>query len=270
MKDIEWFFDHPQSENGMQGFMSFCRYVVMGVFKVCFRQRNIGADVIDRLPEGKACIIVGNHTSNADPLFMWFGIMPHLLRFIGKKELFGSGFGSRYMAWAGVIPIDRTGVDRKAIKRAIRTLKNGEILGVFPEGKRIRKPGQVSEPETGTASLAMMADVPIVPCGIEGADRIRPYGKPFLRFPRVTVRFGEPVDWHAFEILPRYARSQAITDEVMRRVNALKTGVDAGPMPDLNERYADILSEDRKKTDANPAACAPASDAGSENQIEGA
>lgn len=244
MKPIEWFFDNPQAENGVQGFMSFCRYVVKGVFKVCFRTRVEGAEIIRDLPDGTASIVVGNHTSDADALFVWFGILPKLVRFMGKHEMFANGLASRYLAWAGVIPIDREGLDRHAIKSALRALKNGEIIGVFPEGTRVRKPGQVSEPATGMASLAIMAKVDIVPCGIQGADLIKPYGSKLIHFPRVTVRYGEPVSWRDFADLPKRIRAQAMTDEVMRRVNLLKVGEEPGPTPDLAELYGDEIADE--------------------------
>jgi 1-acyl-sn-glycerol-3-phosphate acyltransferase len=243
VKKLDQFYDQPFKGNGVNGLIVLIKYVVGAVFKVCFRQTNVNTQIVSTLPDDRAVVIAGNHTSFTDPLLVLFACMPRHVRFIAKREIFRVPAFRRLLAWAGVMPVDREGLDQQAIKRAIRCLKSGESIGIFPEGTRVRKPGQASRAETGAASFAMIADVLIIPCGISGADRIRPYGGHFMRFPKITVRFGEPVDWHDFEFLPRRLRAQAITDELMRRIDALKQGEDPGPMPDLRARYASPLAQ---------------------------
>ncbi len=245
MRELDYFYDHPYKNNGANGFISCIEHIVSCVFKVCFRQKNMQSAIVGKASENHAVIIAGNHTSLADPLFVFFSLMPGHLRFLGKKELFRIPVLRRIFAWGGVIPIDRDQLDQRAIKRALRCLKSGENLGIFPEGTRVRKPGQLSEPETGVASFAMLTNSLIVPCGLSGPQRIRPYGKIFFRFPKVIVKYGEPIDWHDFEFLPKTVRAQAITDEVMRRVNILKVGGEPGGLPDLAVLYADSLDDSK-------------------------
>ena len=77
-------------------------------------------------------------------------------------------------------------VDRMAIKQAVRELKNGHVLGIFPEGTRIKKDG-LGRFHSGMASLALMTGVPIVPVAVVGT-RTLPKKKE-----TIAILIGEPV-----------------------------------------------------------------------------
>ena len=123
---------------------------------------------------------------------------PEETHFIAKSELFENGFLGWALPRVWAFPINRASADREAIQRATDLLKCGEPIGMFPEGTR-RKPGaalgegDLGEAHAGVAFIAMRAGVPVVPVGISGTDKALPPGAKLPRFPRVTIKFGPPV-----------------------------------------------------------------------------
>jgi 1-acyl-sn-glycerol-3-phosphate acyltransferase len=120
------------------------------------------------------------------------------------------------MFWA--FPVDRGRADRAAIAKAGAYLAAGEPVAIFPEGTRNRDGDVVAQ--DGAAFIAMRANVPLVPVGIDGTERIKPPGSRFVRFPRVTISVGEAVRASDFEGLGKKETIEAMTAEVMRRIGA--------------------------------------------------
>lgn len=183
---------------------------------LAFRTRALD---IDRIPVSGGAIIAGNHVSYADPVMVWCKA-PRRMFFMGKAEL----WEHKAIAWAVdrvlAFPVRRGEADRAAITKAVALLKAGELVGMFPEGTRRRDAGgEPGEGQSGVAFVAVRAGVPIVPVGIAGTDRIRPDGARMLRFPRVTLAFGEPVRPEDFSSLDKRDRLEAMTSQVMERIN---------------------------------------------------
>ena len=129
--------------------------------------------------------------------------------------------------WA--IPITRGSADRVAIQRATDLLKHGEPVGIFPEGTRQAAGASTDEPSeghSGVAFIAMRAGVPVLPVGISGTERALPRGAKLPRFPRVTVRYGEPVRPEEFTEGTKKERMQAMTAEIMRRISAARAAAE--------------------------------------------
>ena len=127
----------------------------------------------------------------------------------------------RFLAWfynaAGQVPIDRTSADaaQAALQTAERLLRQGKLLGLYPEGTR-SPDGRLYKGKTGLARLALQTGVPVIPVAMIGTDVVNPPGTTILRPGRVTVRFGRPMDFSRFEGLGgnRFIE-RAITDEVV-------------------------------------------------------
>jgi 1-acyl-sn-glycerol-3-phosphate acyltransferase len=174
------------------------------------------------VPAHGGYVLAGNHVSYLDPALLWCAA-PEPTHFIAKQELFDTpvlGWAFRRL-WA--FPISRGEADREAIQRATALLKAGEPVGIFPEGTRQVGGAEgalpaMGEAHQGVSFIAMRADVPIVPVAIAGTERALPRGAVLPRFPRVTIRYGEPVRVTDFPQGGRKEKMQAMTAEVMRRI----------------------------------------------------
>ena len=180
-----------------------------------YRTRFLG---VENIPATGA-IIAGNHVSYLDPILLWCGAPRHI-HFMAKAQI----FDMRVLGWAmprlWSFPVHRGAADRTAIATATELLEAGELVGIFPEGTRIRHGGAdaLGQAHGGVAFIAARANVPVVPVGIAGTDRAWPEGQRFPRFPRVTVRFGDPVHPEEFTDGGRKERVEAMTAEIMRRI----------------------------------------------------
>ena len=194
------------------------RVTVGPLVRVLWRVRVLGTE---NLPPSGGYILAGNHVSYLDPVILWC-IAPRPTHFIARQDLFGNAFLGWLLPRVWVFPITRASADRTAITRATTLLQLGELVGMFPEGTR-RLPGELereegAEAHSGVSFIALRAGAPVVPVGISGMDEAMPRGARFPRFPRVTVRFGEPVDPASFEETDRKERLAAMTAEIMRRI----------------------------------------------------
>ncbi len=244
MKDVNFYYDNSLKDVGIlvKLLVWIGCFFVGGILRIIFRARYENLEVFDRFGREQAVIIAGNHASYTDPCFVFHALWPRRVRFMAKGKLFEHRFLGRLLAFFGVFPVYADARGRQAIKRSVKCLKRGEDVGIFPEGTRVKKRDKSDVPYSdGVALIAKMADVPIVPVGIQGTIDISPDGSKRLHFPKVILRFGEPVYWKDFE--PYYERGElmtAISNEVMRRVRALTDGIDPGPTP------ADVLTPQNK------------------------
>lgn len=173
---------------------------------------------VENVPASGA-IIAGNHVSYLDPVLLWCG-GPRHIHFMAKAQLFdmhGLGWALPRL-WS--FPVHRGAADRTAIATATELLEAGELVGIFPEGTRIRHHGveALGEAHGGVAFIAMRAGKPVVPVGIAGTERAWPDGQRLPRFPRVTVLFCDPVHPEDFAHGSRKERVEAMTNEIMRRI----------------------------------------------------
>lgn len=224
----EDFFDAPlRGEGHKSRWFSNLVYVLgTAILKAGFRYTIQGKEHLEELPEGTVAVIAANHASDIDPVLLVLALRLNV-RFMAKEELFdGSRLLAQGLARLGAFPVKRDSADRLAIRRSVDALKRGEFLGIFPEGTRIRFPGQEKHNHAGAVMIARMADVPIVPVGIQGTNRIKPYGSKLMRFPTVHVRFGSPVWPSEYEDVPKKERSQVMIDDIMKMSYALRDGTE--------------------------------------------
>jgi 1-acyl-sn-glycerol-3-phosphate acyltransferase len=115
--------------------------------------------------------------------------------------------------------VDRSGGKAStAIDAALGVLGKGELLGIYPEGTRSHD-GRLYRGRTGVALMALRARVPVVPCAMLGTFELQPPGRTFPRLGRVTIRFGEPLDFSRFHGMEgERAVLRAVTDEIMYAV----------------------------------------------------
>jgi 1-acyl-sn-glycerol-3-phosphate acyltransferase len=141
------------------------------------------------VPRKGAAVIVSNHLSLIDPFVVSFGAN-RLINFMGKQELFEPPVLGDIFRKLGAFPVDRARRDPAAMRIALTVLKEGELLGMFPEGTRSTT-GEMNEFRAGAARLASRTSAPIVPVAVFDTNRAMPPGK-LLRPARIGVRYGKP------------------------------------------------------------------------------
>jgi len=164
---------------------SFFRILLYYFFKVFCRFKIIGAQ---HIPTSGGAIIASNHISLWDPPVM-SAACSRSINFMAKEELFSISMFKWLITKLKAFPVRRGTADRTAIRYAINLLKNGEILGVFPEGTR-SKSGELGKPEPGIAMIVLKAGVPIIPAAIIGTNKVFKCG---CIFPQFIVKFGKPI-----------------------------------------------------------------------------
>ena len=187
------------------------RATVGVVLAALFRTKVVGGA---NVPASGGVVLAGNHVSYADPVLLWCR-SPRPVHFMAKSELYDSDFIGWGLDLFWAFPVNRGVSDRAAIAKAGEYLAAGEVVGIFPEGTRNRD-GE-AEAHGGAAFIALRGEAPIIPVGIAGTERIAPKGSKGIRFPKVVISFGEPIDPGSFAG-GRKERVEAITAEVMRRI----------------------------------------------------
>ena len=150
------------------------------LFHTIFPLRFHNAQIVEEMQP--PYIIMANHRSFADPMALAIKVKRYEIRFIGKRDLAHGRLKSWLFSGLHMILVSRHATDMAAMRQCMQTLKEGHILGIFPEGTR-HQPEMMQEVESGTAIIALRARVPLLPVYIDG--KIRPfhithiyYGKP--------------------------------------------------------------------------------------------
>ncbi|MDO5754898.1 MAG: lysophospholipid acyltransferase family protein [Tissierellia bacterium] len=136
------------------------------VIKILFRVEIKG---LEEIPEGPL-IVCSNHNSGWDPFF----VATHFkrpIRFMGKRELFDHPLLRPLLNGAGVISVDRDATDIKSIKKSLGVLKNDEVLGIFPEGTRVKNV-DLGNMKEGIGLLASRSKAPILVLYIESKYKL--------------------------------------------------------------------------------------------------
>ncbi len=122
----------------------------------------------ENIPKKNGAIIAGNHKSNLD-CFMVILSTRRCVHFLAKAELFKLSFFNWFFRNSGLIPVYRNGKDKKALETAIKYLKNGELVGVFPEGRLNKTSKTTVLPfKIGAVKMASETGCPIIPFTIKG------------------------------------------------------------------------------------------------------
>jgi 1-acyl-sn-glycerol-3-phosphate acyltransferase len=166
-------------------------------------------------------IVTANHVHLVDPFLLLFSF-PRWINFMAKEELFRSPLLRPILRWAQVFSIHRQGEigeKQKVLKSAKDILDRGLILGMFPEASR-SPDGKLRKGKPGSAFIASKTNVPLLPIGIVGTDKINGISWPWKR-PSVVVYIGEP-----FKLPPadgKLSKSQMklLTDSMMGKIAAL-------------------------------------------------
>jgi 1-acyl-sn-glycerol-3-phosphate acyltransferase len=235
------------------------KYIFMGpVLSLLGRPKVEGLNYV---PRSGPMILASNHLAVADSFYLPL-VVSRRITFLAKAEYFtGTGLKGAFKRWfftaAGQVPIDRTDADaaQAALDTAERILREGKLLGMYPEGTR-SPDGRLYKGKTGLARLALQTGVPVIPVAMIGTNVVNPPGSKLWRFGRVTVKFGKPMDFSRFEGLAgnRFIE-RAVIDEVMYELMRLSG-------QDYVDLYAADVKEGKAETTVTPPARMPEAAAG--------
>jgi 1-acyl-sn-glycerol-3-phosphate acyltransferase len=193
--------------------------VVWTLARLFFRITVIGGSHVPR--EG-GVIVAANHNSYFDiPLLGC--VLSRRADNIAKSELFQNPILAALFRMLGGFPVRRGTIDRQAIGEAVRRLKAGHLLAMYPEGTR-SKDGRLQPPKPGIGMMVVLSGVKVVPAYIRGTAPVR-------LFRRVTVIFGRPLDFK--ERIEEVERAEkeginpkilyaTISQEIMNEIAALE------------------------------------------------
>lgn len=158
---------------------------LMAIFLAVVNRWEIEGE--ENIPCNGPLVIVGNHVSQWDPLFLACSIK-RSIHYMAKEELFKIPLIKQIILGLGAFPIKRGKFDRNALRIASKYLEDGEVLGLFPEGTR-SKTGKLLPFQQGAALFALRSRAPIVPVSLIGTKKAFPKS---LRG-KIKVKIGKPL-----------------------------------------------------------------------------
>lgn len=182
-----------------------CRWIVQRVTNIVFRVECIDAH---HEPSTGPVVVCSNHRNNWDPPLVG-SYLQRQVHFMAKAELFRIPVLAQLLRAFGTFPVNRGGMSKDSIKTAVRLLKEGKMLCVFPEGSRQAALGAGKK---GAASMAMRGGATVLPVAVIGDYR---------PFSPMKIVIGEPLDLSAFAELPPSEQLDAATEQIMASIRTL-------------------------------------------------
>lgn len=196
-------------------FWKICHLIVSAARPLACRLRIEGSE---NVPAQGGAIIACNHPGEMDTIVLGYS-SPRQIFYMAKEELFQV---SPILSWAlynvGAFPVRRGRQDVQAIQTSIRIVREGKVLGMFPEGTRDRDQG-LTRGRNGAVRIALEAKVPIVPAAVIGISRLNREWMNPLKRPPVTMRFGAPIYFDTANTSSE--QMQTCTDQVMTAIAAM-------------------------------------------------
>ncbi len=222
---------HEAARKGVGWTYTLARIVLTLPTLLIYRVRGIG---VENVPREGPLVLAPNHFSQMDHFFC--GVyLRRKIRFMAKSQMFGPPVLTYIYKHGGVFPVRRGHHDEEAFKTAYEILRQGGMLLVYAEGGRSRS-GELGKPKPGIGRIALESGVPIVPVAIHGSARVRGWKR--LRFPKVTVRFGEPLSF-GVEEAPSRERQMEVATEVFDRVRRMYEALTTRSEPRSGSRSPD-------------------------------
>ena len=201
-----------QRKKRMDWFFHLLYIIVWPYFHLIHPVRAVGRE---NIPEGPV-VVCPNHTTAGDPFYVVFAFGYRWpMRAMAKVQIMRLPFIGWILGKAGVFGVDRDTTDVKAVRTAMKFLKEGDKLLIFPEGTRVRKDEDV-DAKVGAALFATRTGTPLLPVYIQRKKR---------RFRRNTVVIGKPYYPEYENRRPSAEELQVIARDLMERVRLLGEGV---------------------------------------------
>jgi len=161
-------------------FYNFIKAIATAVFKIIYRINVYGKG---NIPKQGNLIICSNHIHNFDPINIAL-VYPRQISWMAKKQLFKYKIPAFFLSKLGAFPVDRDEADLSTFKKSLNVLKNHGVLGIFPEGTRV-KTIDLENAKPGVGLIALRSKANVLPVFIEGN---------YKPFSRINVYFGGIID----------------------------------------------------------------------------
>lgn len=193
------------------------------LLKIMLKVRVFGRE---NLPE-PPFIVASNHSSLMDPPLVGHACSKYPVNFMAKQELFDMPLVGFWTKNVRCIPVKRGKNAVRGIKEAIRRLKKGHVVGIFPEGTRSGT-GELQQAKTGTGYLMVKSGVPVVPVYVYGTAKAFPTGKPVKMGTKVGAVIGTPIQPEEYlkEAGQKGKDYDKVSTLVMERIGRIKEGLD--------------------------------------------
>ncbi len=213
------YFDqfHAAARKGVGWTYPLVRILISLPTLLIYRTRAIG---VENVPKSGALILAPNHFSQMDHFFVGL-YLRRQVRFMAKSQMFGPRVFTYIYKHGGVFPVRRGHRDEESFKTAFTILGQGGMLLVYAEGGRSRS-GELGEVKPGIGRIALESGAPVVPVAIHGSERVRRWKR--FRFPKVTVQFGEPLDFPTEEA-PTRERQLEVAEQIFAPVREMYAGI---------------------------------------------
>lgn len=162
----------------------------------------------EKFPEQGGILLCSNHVHALDPPVVGM-TSPRTVHFMAKEELFKVPVLGKILPQVNAFPVKRGMSDREALRSALRILKNGDVVGLFPEGTR-SDDGVLKKGLSGAGFFALRGNADVMPCAIIG---------PYKPFRKVKVVYGDPVLMEPFR--ERKASAEEVTIVIMESIQKL-------------------------------------------------
>jgi 1-acyl-sn-glycerol-3-phosphate acyltransferase len=202
-------------------------WIIKAILKPLLRGiYRIRVEGLENVPGRGPAIIAANHVSFLDSFFIPLVVPRRRVTYLAKADYFKSWKTSWFFKMVGQIPMDRSGGSKSqaALDTALGVLKEGKLLGIYPEGTR-SPDGYLYRGRTGVARLALTAGVPVIPVGLVGTVEVMPKD---AKMPRLTgrhtvrVKYGQPLDFSRYAGRERDRMVlRSVTDEIMYEIMQL-------------------------------------------------
>lgn len=170
-----------------------------------YRFEIIGAE---KFPNNGGILLCSNHIHALDPPVVGM-TAPRTVHFMAKEELFKLPILGPILPKVNAFPVKRGMSDREALRAALKILKNGDVVGLFPEGTRSTD-GVLKKGLSGAGFFALRGNADVMPCAIIG---------PYKAFRKVKVVYGEPILMEPFR--ERKASAEEVTEVIMSRIQEI-------------------------------------------------
>lgn len=174
----------------------------------------------EKVPRKGAFILAGNHLSHLDPPAL-ASASPRVLYFMARHTLFGNRVFGWLISSCNAFPVNRDEADLGAMKKAIRLLKSGKPLLIFPEGTRSAT-GEMSAAQPGMGYLSLMSGAPVLIAYVDGTGEAMPKGSSRIKFGRISVYFGDLIDPGKLDLpVDKKLAAQQLSDYVVEQIKKL-------------------------------------------------